>query len=724
MRTALAALFALALWLVPADAGAATLPGCATSESSGGEWRTYGRDLANSRTQFHEKTIAAADVPRLAAAWTFSTVANGGAGDITGTPVVADGCMYVATTRGWVFAVNADTGKMVWRAQVPYGGAVNSTVGLADRQTGVAPVAAASPRRARAAALARACRRARARVKHVKGRKAKRTARRKAARACAKAKRAAKKAKKKSKAKAKARSAAAVPKAGTIYVAVTRTQKQDGCGPGDPCIGPYVAAYDQATGKLVWATQAIDNQPGADVYGSPVISDDVLMMGVSGGSAELGDEADRYAFQGSMTFIDPDDGGIIKKTWTIHPPKQPDDEFAGAGVWSTPAIDPEDKVAFAGTANPFKPQAEHKYANSVVKYDIDRRSPTFGQIIGHYKGLIDEYVPAFSQLPCFDTPNNNPPYYPQGVGSCGDIDLDFGSSPNLFRGKDGRKLVGAGQKSGVYHVFDAKTMKPEWTQVVGPPGSLGGIVGSTAMDGTYVFGPITIPGYVWSIDAQNGGTHRWVGPILDGAHWGPPVAAANGVVYSVDFNGFLDAFDARNGTLLTRRPLALGNGNAQSLSWAGVSIARHTVYAAVGVLGLADGFVVALRPGSVADVQDDVASTPAGLLGGAQPPGGGGGGAPIGPSVVAGPGAASTGYATPVMTASKGGPLSFANFDVVQHDVVAKDLGPDGKPLFRSKLIGLAEQAPVEGLDRVESGKQYAFYCSIHPGMQGTLSVG
>ena len=41
---------------------------------------------------------------------------------------------------------------------------------------------------------------------------------------------------------------------------------------------------------------------------------------------------------------------------------QPDDEFAGAGIWSTPAVDAEEKVAFAGTANPFKPQAEHEYA--------------------------------------------------------------------------------------------------------------------------------------------------------------------------------------------------------------------------------------------------------------------------------------------------------------------------------------------------------------------------
>ena len=76
------------------------------------------------------------------------------------------------------------------------------------------------------------------------------------------------------------------------------------------------------------------------------------------------------------------------------------------------------------------------------------------------------------------------------------------------------------------------------------------------------------------------------------------------------------------------------------------------------------------------------------------------------------------------MVTQPGGPLSFVNLDVVQHDVVAKDKGPDGGPLFKSKLIGLAESAPVEGLEKVQSGQSYGFYCSLHPGMQGTLRSG
>src|SRR2546427_7435592 len=80
----------------------------------GGDWRMYGHDPSNTRTQPSEKTIGTLQAPLLAPAWTFSSVEAGGDGDFTGTPTVADGCLFVASNTGWVFAMNADTGKLVW----------------------------------------------------------------------------------------------------------------------------------------------------------------------------------------------------------------------------------------------------------------------------------------------------------------------------------------------------------------------------------------------------------------------------------------------------------------------------------------------------------------------------------------------------------------------------------------------------------------------------------
>src|SRR5205085_8737113 len=64
-------------------------------------------------------------------------------------------------------------------------------------------------------------------------------------------------------------------------------------------------------------------------------------------------------------------------------------------------------------------------------------------------------------------------------------DYDFGASPQLIQGKDGRPLLGAGEKSATYWALDRATLKPIWSAVTGPGApSVGGIVGSTAYDGT------------------------------------------------------------------------------------------------------------------------------------------------------------------------------------------------------------------------------------------------
>jgi polyvinyl alcohol dehydrogenase (cytochrome) len=626
-RTRALVLAGLALVFVLPVARAVVVPpspspitGCGPVGVTGGEWRSYGHDLSNTRNQDREANISVADAPLLAQAWTFSSNGAGGSGDFTGTPVVADGCVFAGSNGGWVYALNADTGVLVWKAKVPSGGGINSSVTV---------------------------------------------------------------------------------DAGRVYAAVSRVSRGTDCGTS--CPGPYVVAFDETTGAQSWASEPIDGQRGSDVYGSPVIFDGLLFEGVSGGSAELGDEADRYDFQGSFVLLDAASGSLLKKTWTIHSPATHDD-FAGAGIWSTPAVDPETKYAYVGTANPFKPQAEHVHADAVVKIDLDRTRATFGEIVGSYKGNPDEYFTGTDQLPCVDFTGNNPPWYPQGLGSCGDQDLDFGAAPNLFV-QGGRKLVGAGQKSGVYHVFDADTMAPVWTQFVGPPSSVGGIVGSTAVDADGIYGPVTVGGYVWSV--PRGGGFRWGTPTADGVHWGNAVAVANNVVYTVDLKGFLDAYEGRTGIPLLHLPMASAATGANPVaSWGGVSVARNTVYAAVGISGLPDGYIVAFKPGG---------GQAGGLPPVPQPPG-----PPSLPtgsnSVVAGPGAVATTYATPTVTIQHGQSLSFTNLDVPQHDV----LGNNGS--FGSQLISTGQSGPVTGVESLAPGS-YGFYCSLHRNMTGTLIV-
>jgi plastocyanin len=80
-------------------------------------------------------------------------------------------------------------------------------------------------------------------------------------------------------------------------------------------------------------------------------------------------------------------------------------------------------------------------------------------------------------------------------------------------------------------------------------------------------------------------------------------------------------------------------------------------------------------------------------------------------------------YATQNVAIDEGEPLTFLNLDVLSHDVTARDEGANGRPLFSTPLIGTGQEVPVEGADSVAPG-EYPFFCTIHPNMEGTLTVG
>lgn len=104
-----------------------------------------------------------------------------------------------------------------------------------------------------------------------------------------------------------------------------------------------------------------------------------------------------------------------------------------------------------------------------------------------------------------------------------------------------------------------------------------------------------------------------------------------------------------------------------------------------------------------------------------------------GAPIVAGPGAWVTTYATPRAVAETSGELLFVNGDAMRHNVVAlRDFGdgsqpwcrsyPVGRcPAFWSALVGFGGDTPVLGLEDLTPGRSYEFYCTLHPGMRGTL---
>ncbi|MDQ4125522.1 MAG: plastocyanin/azurin family copper-binding protein [Actinomycetota bacterium] len=103
------------------------------------------------------------------------------------------------------------------------------------------------------------------------------------------------------------------------------------------------------------------------------------------------------------------------------------------------------------------------------------------------------------------------------------------------------------------------------------------------------------------------------------------------------------------------------------------------------------------------------------------------------------PGSFLAGFATPVVVAAQGEGITFVNADPAPHNFVADGVYLSKKeskkarwctsfpakacPLFWSPTIAAGETIEVEGLERLEAGARYPFFCSAHPGMKGTLVI-
>jgi polyvinyl alcohol dehydrogenase (cytochrome) len=426
----------------------------AASTASGQDWPMYGHDLANTRSTTGGPARTA--IAGLKQRWRVAAPE----GDITGTPAVVGGVVYVGSYGGVVRALDAMTGASKW--QVKLNGPINASVAVAN---------------------------------------------------------------------------------GVVYVPVAQVAKAS-----KPGSGPFLAAIDASTGKVLWQT-TLDTQPDSDVYGSPVVAGNLVIEGVSAFFGENNNA--NTVVRGGVVALDATIGKVVWHTFTVPP------HFTGGGVWSTPAVDTAHGVVYVGTGNSYQ-QPAASTTDAIMALSL-----TSGSILASFQATPND---------AFDTASP--------VKALGP-DADFGASPNLFT-SGSRPLVGEGQKSGVYWAFDPTTLKPVWSQRVGVSSPLGGILGSTAFDGHNVYGPTTVPGTVWSLGAA--GAIRWLLPT-DIVHYGS-VAVSNGAVYTEAIPGLVEVFDTATGVPITA--LSLG-----APSFGGVALAEGAVFAAVGTGSSGNGAVVA-----------------------------------------------------------------------------------------------------------------------------------
>jgi outer membrane protein assembly factor BamB len=364
---------------------------------------------------------------------------------------------------------------------------------------------------------------------------------------------------------------------------------------GDGVNGPYVEALDQHSGRVLWTSAAITSLSGYYSNASPQVFNGVAFVGFS---PPEGDPTG----QGGFALLDARSGRILTATPTISPADQALG-YAGGGIWSTPAFDPTTGFAYVGAGNPYSKTIEDAHTNAILKVDLRRNSPTFGAIVASYKGNVDQYtqvLQALSQTPVCPVTGGLP--NPLDDPACGQLDLDFGAAPNLFT-ENGKLVVGDLQKSGVYHVADAATMKPVWSTIVGATCQACNAA-STAVANGAVYGESTPFGIEFSLLGTSG-AQRWATPVGDGVHY-QATSFANGIAYTFDTAGFLDAFDSTTGALVLRRPMTADAGApTASLTSGGIAIAYHTLFVAASEGGpmvpppASNGFLIAYRNGSL-----------------------------------------------------------------------------------------------------------------------------
>jgi polyvinyl alcohol dehydrogenase (cytochrome) len=202
---------------------------------------------------------------------------------------------------------------------------------------------------------------------------------------------------------------------------------------------------------------------------------------------------------------------------------------SGGAIWSTVAIDPAARRLYCTTGNQYTGK-EEKYIDSIIALDL-----ATGKVAWSYQA----------------TPSD---IFVIGCRNCGP-DYDFGTTPVALNGPGGKKLLGAGQKSGWYHAVEAATGAPVWRTEIGPGSALGGMQFGNASDGERAYAALAhrSGGAIAALDGATG-KMLWKTPSPDKKpNYGPLSVTGRGdnrLVFAGSTAGFIRAYDAKDGRIL------------------------------------------------------------------------------------------------------------------------------------------------------------------------------
>lgn len=335
-------------------------------------------------------------------------------------------------------------------------------------------------------------------------------------------------------------------------------------------------AIDAQTGEIRWKRDVHDH-PQATLTGSVIAHGDTVVVPVSSLEVLLAARVGYpcCSFRGALVALSISTGEELWRTYTTGEPRPTILSTAGiqqfgpsgAPIWSSPTIDAQRNLVYAGTGENYSSPA-NEYSDAVLAMDLDT-----GEIVWAAQLTKDD---AWNGACSRRTPN-----CPEEDGP----DYDIGASPILASDETGRDLILVGQKSGMVYALDPENNGAlVWEQRVGSGGTMGGIHYGMSADGEKLFvgvsdlptnNPYNVgPGHpgVHALRASTG-EFLWRNDLPDRCEESPflcwqgisaAVASTADLVFAGGLDGILRAFDAEDGSTLwetnTRQSFGTRNG--------------------------------------------------------------------------------------------------------------------------------------------------------------------
>jgi polyvinyl alcohol dehydrogenase (cytochrome) len=351
-------------------------------------------------------------------------------------------------------------------------------------------------------------------------------------------------------------------------------------------------ALDASTGRQLWSVRLGEHET-ATISSSPLVFDGNVYVGIANGEEAAASKPGYPCCRARGQFVSVSlaTGNVRWRRYTLPPAERAGSwpsgeakyEPAGAGVWSSPAIDPVSRTVFYGTANNFTGTGDEN--DSVIALNADTGALRWKQQMTHPdRWTVGCIRPLERHLPV---------EHCAGMADDTNLDWDFGSSPNVFT-VGGRTLVGIGQKSGYYHAFDATTGQIVWqrqTSVAQHNGGSMGILWGSAYDGRrlYVATWLGNPGTLFGLNPSTGEIVWRTPNPADGCTTGGAVSrgdachlahmsavtATPGLVYEGSMDGKMRIYRAEDGEILWQYDTVREFTGVNHVTGPGGAIAGH-----------------------------------------------------------------------------------------------------------------------------------------------------